>query len=118
MSNTKKMTPEDREKLASKKLREWFSGATCYRFIKVLEEVGDFYIVRHSSHSEYLNRMSGSSTCRSWTAPVRKDHTIDNGVGGLRGNLALCIEKVPMYTEGRVSKVRMNEIIEYCLQNS
>lgn len=42
------------------------SGWTCWRYVSVVGATKAGFIVHHRSHSEYMDRFSGTENCSSW----------------------------------------------------
>ena len=86
--------------------RKYLSGTTCSRHCRIVASVGDYYIVKHDCHIEYVNRMTGSVSCVSYHVPVLKVPT--------NPRMMICVyaEQMPGYTRGRMNNTKWNEMLK------
>ncbi|AQH05692.1 hypothetical protein A9R05_42500 (plasmid) [Burkholderia sp. KK1] len=54
--------------------RRWLEGTTCGRSSrrKILLESDNYIVLKHGSHADYVDRMTGSKACRAYAALYRK----------------------------------------------
>jgi hypothetical protein len=98
------------EQEAQELVHDLFSGTTCYvGYIKVEAIYGDYVLVHHKSHPEWINRMSGLQTCEAYHALVHKDMK--------RGSFPIFAEReAVLYISGRLNKEKRALIAERAKQ--
>lgn len=90
---------------------ELFIGWTCYHHLEVKEIIGNYVLVHHRSHREWVDRMTGAATCRTYYALVSSEL--------LKYKRKISAEsEAHLYMEGRMNKARMETVYDYCRKNA
>jgi hypothetical protein len=90
------LTEKQSQKLADTKLRDLYSGLSCYgvgmvgRYMTAEYIRDGFILIHHRSHAEYTDRVSKVQTCRAYHALVHILTETGNGVFDEERHSLLC----------------------------
>lgn len=79
---------------------KFLSGSTCAHHTEVLLENDEYIVLKHNSHYEYIDRMTGSKTCTSFALLYKKSDCTDEDLR--KGTNALCRWDKMIITKNKV----------------